>query len=218
MRVIAFVSLSIVLATCAPATEELEPETESEVNSPAQLELSDVVREDCVAAGVLSKEVPPAPVFRTVPRSPTGRTPDPSLLLPSTRAGVLFSSLSRDGREPPAGTYETSSVQRLAVNGTEDAVLMPANEPAITAFEATECWFRANFDQFLPELMVSPEQVEVSGDWAPDQGRYRVRLTPKGGGEPMQDQGNYLVILQKHPRGSWGIVGLDIWNSNNRKF
>ena len=107
-----------------------------------------------------------------------------------------------------------SDAAGLASLYTNDAVLMPPNEAAVTGNQAIESWFQTTFDQFTTEFTVASEELEVVGDWAFDWGVYMTALTPKAGGEPTEDRGKYIVILRKQVDGSWRIVQ-DIWNSNN---
>ena len=107
-----------------------------------------------------------------------------------------------------------SDAAGLASLYTNDAVLMPPNEAAVTGNQAIESWFQTTFDQFTTEFTVASEELEVVGDWAFDWGAYMTALTPKAGGEPTEDRGKYIVILRKQVDGSWRIVK-NIWNSNN---
>jgi len=107
-----------------------------------------------------------------------------------------------------------SDVAGLASLFTNDAVLMPPNQAAVTGNQAIESWFQTTFDQFTTEFTVASEELEVVGDWAFDWGAYMTALTPKAGGEATEDRGKYIVILRKQVDGSWRIVK-NIWNSNN---
>jgi hypothetical protein len=42
-------------------------------------------------------------------------------------------------------------------------------------------------------------------------------ITPKAGGEPMQDIGKYATIHQRQPGGAW-CLARGIWSSNNLAF
>ncbi len=107
-----------------------------------------------------------------------------------------------------------SDAAGLASLFTNDAVLMPPNQAAVTGNQAIESWFQTTFDQFTTEFTVASEELEVVGDWAFDWGAYMTALTPRAGGEPTEDRGKYIVILRKQVDGSWRIVK-NIWNSNN---
>ena len=102
----------------------------------------------------------------------------------------------------------------LASLYTNDAVLMPPNQAAVTGNQAIESWYQTTYDQFTIELTLAPDEVEVVGDWAFDRGTYMIALTPKAGGEPTEDRGKYIMILRKQVDGSWKIAR-DMWSSDN---
>ena len=102
----------------------------------------------------------------------------------------------------------------LASLYTNDAVLMPPNQAAVTGNQAIESGFQTTFDQFTIEFTLAPDEVEVVGDWAFDRGTYMIALTPKADGEPMEDRGKYIVILRRQADGCWKIAR-DMWNSDN---
>ena len=56
----------------------------------------------------------------------------------------------------------------------------------------------------------------MAGGWAFERGTYKINLTPKAGGEPIQDIGKYITIYERQP-GAWEIAR-DIWNSSNPPF
>ena len=117
-------------------------------------------------------------------------------------------------RDEFIGLDNASDAAGLASLYTNDAVLMPPNEAAVTGNQAIESWFQTTFDQFTTEFTVASEELEVVGDWAFDWGAYMTALTPRAGGEPTEDRGKYIVILRKQVDGSWRIAH-DIWNSDN---
>jgi len=110
--------------------------------------------------------------------------------------------------------YNASDAAGLAGLYTDDAVLMPPNQEAVTGDQAIESWFQTTFDQFTIEFTLASDEVEVVGDLAFDGGAYMIALTPQADGEPMEETGSYIVILRKQVDGSWKLVR-DIWNSNN---
>ncbi len=117
-------------------------------------------------------------------------------------------------RQEYVAAYNASSVERLIITMTDDVVLMPPNEPGVTGHEAVSSRYAAIFEQFTAELTVSSEELEVLGNRAFDRGTFTITLTSKAGGEPTEDNGKYIVILQKQPYGSWQIAR-HIWNSSN---
>ena len=97
---------------------------------------------------------------------------------------------------------------------TGDAIRMPPNAPPVIGKEAIRASFQATFEQFAGKITLSLEEVEFAGDRAFVRGASPVTLTPKAGGEPLQDDGKYVSIRKRQPDGSWKIFWT-IWNSNN---
>ncbi len=102
----------------------------------------------------------------------------------------------------------------LAAFVTDDVVWMPPNEPPAIGKEAFEALFRASFDEFTFEVTIHPkDELVVAGDWAFARGTYVLVLTPKIGGEPVQESGKFLEIYQRQPDGSWKYAR-HIWNTD----
>ena len=102
----------------------------------------------------------------------------------------------------------------LASLYTNDAMLMPPNQEAVSGKQEIQSWFQTTFDQFTSEITLASEELEVGGDWAFDRGAYLIVLTPKASGEAAEDRGKYITILRKQADGSWKMAR-DIWNSDN---
>lgn len=97
---------------------------------------------------------------------------------------------------------------------TEDGVQMPPNVPANVGRERVRSSSRTFLGAFRPAFAVPVAEVRVAGDWAFERGAYRIALTPKSGGEPIQDVGKYITIYQRLPGGTGGIAR-DIWNTDH---
>lgn len=102
-----------------------------------------------------------------------------------------------------AGNHEA-----LAALYTEDAVLMPPNERAVTGRAAIRAWMEA----FPPptEFSLAHDAVEGRGDLAYVRGRYQMKLGIEG--SPV-DSGKYIEIRKKGADGMWRL-SVDIFNSN----
>ncbi len=100
---------------------------------------------------------------------------------------------------------------------TDDGVQMPPNAPANLGSESIRAWSRAFLAPLLVQFALVVDEVQLAGGWAFERGTYKISLTPKAGGEPMQDIGKYITIYERQPGGTWGIAR-DIWNSNNPPF
>ena len=97
---------------------------------------------------------------------------------------------------------------------TEDAVIMPPNQPANIGQEAIRAGMQTLFDQNTLELTRTSEEVVVAGDWAFARWTATGTSTPKAGGEPVEVSNKSIFILQRQPDGSWKVARAII-NSNN---
>ena len=61
-------------------------------------------------------------------------------------------------------------------------------------------------DLFDTEMTILPENVHLLGDCAYSYGTYKYAITPKEGGESINDAGMFLTILKKQANGSWKIA------------
>ena len=98
---------------------------------------------------------------------------------------------------------------------SEDAVLMPPNAPSVTGREAIRSWAQDLFNQFAIQLTIISEEVEVFGDWAFVRTTYTTALTPKAGGEVVEESGKNIWIWKREADGSWKLAH-DIWNLDNQ--
>ncbi len=111
--------------------------------------------------------------------------------------------------------FNTGDAAALADLFADDAILMPANQPALIGKEAIQSWIQTIFDQFTFKWTASSEEVEVAGDWAFERSTSTFTVTPKAGGEPIfEDNSKGLTIYKRQPDGSWKIFR-GISNSNN---
>ncbi len=122
--------------------------------------------------------------------------------------------------EDIAGMEATSQAWVEAVNAgdwaavgatyTEDAVLLPPNEPAVQGRSDIQAWFEA-----LPpvsEIIDEVEEIDGVGDLAFIRGSYTLTMTPEGM-DAVADTGKYLSVRRKQADGSW-LLSRDIFSSN----
>jgi uncharacterized protein (TIGR02246 family) len=97
---------------------------------------------------------------------------------------------------------------------TDDAVLLPANEPMVKGEAARKYWADATND-VSGRIELNTTSVEGSGNVAYTVGTYRSTLTPKkAGAKPLPvEEGKWVNGLKKQDDGSWKIA-VDAWNSN----
>ncbi len=97
----------------------------------------------------------------------------------------------------------------------DDATVMPPNAPAVTGIESLLPWMvETFFDPFNVQLSATFEDVEPSGDWVIARGSYELSLTPKNGGQVIEDSGKFVNIFKRQPDDSFKYAMVR-WNSNN---
>lgn len=97
---------------------------------------------------------------------------------------------------------------------TDDAIVMPPNEPPTEGKQAIEKSLAELISKLqLSNLQLSISEVDVQGDTAIVRGTYSSNITVPGMDVPMEDRGKTLTVWKKQADGSWKLHR-DIWNSN----
>ncbi len=98
----------------------------------------------------------------------------------------------------------------LGATYTEDAVLLPPNEPVVQGRSDIQAWFEA----FPPvsDINLETEEIEGLGDVAFVRGSYTLTITPEGM-DAVTDTGKFLDVRRKQADGSW-LIYRDIFSSN----
>lgn len=98
----------------------------------------------------------------------------------------------------------------LAATYTEDAVLMPPNEPPIEGRADIQRWFAS----FPPVTAFELENIEIDGrgDLAYVRGTFMLTIAPEGM-DPITDTAKFIEIRRKQPDGSW-LLSRDVFNSD----
>lgn len=98
----------------------------------------------------------------------------------------------------------------VAATYTDDALLMPPNEPAVVGRAAIGKWFTA----FPPIVSMELEEQEIVGccDVAYVRGTYRFAIAPPGAGT-MHDTGKYMEIHRRQADGTW-LKSRDMFSSD----
>jgi len=88
----------------------------------------------------------------------------------------------------------------VAATYTEDAMLLPPNQPAVVGREAIREWFAA----FPPLASMEIVDEEAGGccDVAYVRGTYRLTIAPPGA-DAIHDTGKYIEIRRKQADGAW---------------
>jgi uncharacterized protein (TIGR02246 family) len=104
---------------------------------------------------------------------------------------------------------ENNDSTAVAALYTEDAMLLPPNEPVVKGRAA----IRHYLGQFpkITSFKAPLVDIDGSGNLAYARGTYEVTLMPPGAKTPVKDSGKFIEIRRKEPDGSWLIL-LDLWN------
>ena len=105
----------------------------------------------------------------------------------------------------------TNDSTAVAALYTEDAMLLPPNEPAVKGRAA----IRHYLGQFpkITSFKAPLVEIEGNGNVAYARGTYEVTLMPPGSKTPVKDSGKFIEIRRKEPDGSWLILR-DLWNQD----
>ncbi len=97
---------------------------------------------------------------------------------------------------------------------SEDGKRLAPNAPASVGVEEIRAAVGPLFELFyFEEFNVDPDGVRILGDEAYVHGTYGFLLTPKAGGNSIEDSGKFLTILEKQGDGSWKIA-IDSFNTS----
>ncbi len=112
---------------------------------------------------------------------------------------------------------EAGDVAGVVALYTDDILQMPPDAPANRGKQAVEQAFSGFFEQFSVGATVpveGTEEIIVADGWAIHLSEYILRITPKAGGEKIEQLGKVVVICQRQPDGSWKFAR-EIWNHNS---
>lgn len=107
-----------------------------------------------------------------------------------------------------AGTVDTSMALL-----TDDAVMLPPNEPMLSGNAAIRKWATDMVNQYTVSGKYTERKIVVSGDWASERFAGELSLTPKAGGAPITEKIKGVHILRRQANGSWKIAQ-DVWNTD----
>ena len=97
----------------------------------------------------------------------------------------------------------------LAVLSTDFEVI-PPNQPSMKGDQARQ-WVGDFFKQFTIELEYTDQEIVVSGDLAFERYTFEWTVSPKNGGDSVNERGAGIQILQRQQDGTWKVTK-DIWN------
>lgn len=112
---------------------------------------------------------------------------------------------------------EVGDIDALVALRTDDVVQMPPDAPSSRGKQVLEEFYRGLYEQFSVVgtwPVEGTEEIVVADGWAFHISEYILRISPKAGGDVIEEHGNIIVICQQQPDGSWKIAR-EIWNRNS---
>jgi uncharacterized protein (TIGR02246 family) len=110
-------------------------------------------------------------------------------------------------RNAYVSAWQSGNATRISGLYTADALVLYPDMPAISGTSDINSYFKSFFDDFPKnEFELTSAEIVVTGPWAFDRGTYRWRGFPHNGGKPGEDNGKYLVILQRQADGLWKVA------------
>ena len=96
---------------------------------------------------------------------------------------------------------------------TEDAVMMPPDQPEVRGREALRSWAQGMMDRFTVSGRYTGADVVVAGDWAFERYTGMMTLTPRAGGTPIVNRVKGIHVYQRQPDGTW-LIARDVLNND----
>ena len=119
-----------------------------------------------------------------------------------------------DLREREMAAFSAGDMETLREVFASDAALLPPNEPGFQGTDNMESWLAAMQEQVSLEAAYTDSDVTLAGDWAFERVAFTLTLTPRAGGEAVQETGKGVHVYQRQADGTWKIV-LDAWNMDS---
>ena len=109
--------------------------------------------------------------------------------------------------------FAAENIPRMTELITEDHVALPPNQPRRTGREAAQEFWKEGFAAAETDFATSAHDVTVVGDLAIDTFDWQMRMTPREGGQALQDRGKCVWIWRRDPDSAWRLA-TSIWNSD----
>jgi ketosteroid isomerase-like protein len=106
----------------------------------------------------------------------------------------------------------SGDVETLVSMFTDDAMILPAEAPAVVGKEAIRSHFTESA-KTPQKLSITVEEVIGSGDTVCTRGVFTSSTTPEGAEEPSNSTGKWISISKLQPDGSRKILW-HIWNTD----
>ncbi len=97
-------------------------------------------------------------------------------------------------------------IERMLQIAADDFEIMPPGQPGLSGASARE-FLQGFVSQFKANLQpFSNEEIIVCGEWAFQRLTYELTLTPKAGGDPINERGDGIHMFRRDTTGSWRLA------------
>lgn len=117
-------------------------------------------------------------------------------------------------REREISSFITGDVDALAALFTANCQIMPPNEAALAGRDEARAWAEGVSSQFTIDGKYTSSEIDVTDDWAIERYTGVLQLTPKAGGDTVEEHIKGMHIYRRQEDGSWQIF-YDVWNSDS---
>jgi ketosteroid isomerase-like protein len=108
----------------------------------------------------------------------------------------------------------TGDIDRIMAVWANDCIRIPPNQPATSGKEVLRSIYQKVSDQETVQEDYVVKNIDVSGNLAFAHLTYSAVGTPKAGGEPFKEDGNWIIIFRKQPDDKWKR-SYSIWSNEN---
>ena len=108
--------------------------------------------------------------------------------------------------------YKQRDAVGMASIYTDDARILPPNEPMISGRAAIKDFWQNFLNKGEGEAILEAVSVEIKGDTLIEIGAYVLEIK-QDNGQTIKDEGKHVVIWKQQDDGSWKWA-IDIFNSN----
>ena len=117
-------------------------------------------------------------------------------------------------REAEGAAFGAGNVDAVMDVFTDDIVFMSPNEPLVSGRDAVREWANGFTSMFTVTIhSYETDEIEVAGDMAYERYTAHWTITPKDGGDAVEEILKGIHIFRRQADGSWKIAQ-DIWNSD----
>ena len=116
-------------------------------------------------------------------------------------------------REQEVAALRDGQVDAFLARFTDDCVVMPPDVATITGHEGLRSWAESFLEQFEMRGEYTSSNVTVAGDWAIERYTGAMTVTPRAGGESVEESVRGIHIYRRQADGTWRIAQ-DIWTTD----